>query len=107
MKVNLHTAFRNAQGTEAYEMVNGEKKPQMIDDTVCVGLFNGTFIKNGGNEDDTARKKLEAFELYRKIRDAKGEVEISTEEATLIKKVAQLLSPGAYGQIYNIIEGKE
>ena len=80
---------------------------QMIDDTVCVGLFNGTFIKNGGNEDDTARKKLEAFELYRKIRDAKGDVEISTEEATLIKKVAQLLSPGAYGQIYNIIEGKE
>ena len=26
MKVNLHTAFKNAQGTEAFEMVKGEKK---------------------------------------------------------------------------------
>ena len=107
MRTNLHVAFKNAQGTEAYETVNGVKKPQMIDDVICIGLFNGTFIKNTGNEEADARMKMQAFELYQKIRNANGGVEISTEEGTLIKKVAAMLSPGAYGQIYNLIEGKE
>ena len=40
-----------------------------------------------------------------KIRAAQGEVEITTEEATMIKKMALLLSPGAYGQIHQLIEG--
>lgn len=106
MKVNLHTAFKNAQGTEAFEMVKGEKKVQMIDDTICLGLFNGSFIKPSGHDEDGARIKLQAFELYQKIRMAQGEVELTTEEASLVKRVAALLSPGAYGQIYNLIEKK-
>ena len=111
MKVNLHTAFFNAQGEEAYSIVtNGdvkEKRYQFIDDVICQGLFDGRFIKPIGRDDEDSRIKLQAFELYQKIRNAEGEVEITTEEATMIKKVALLVPPGAYGQVYNLIEGKE
>lgn len=105
MKLNLHIAFQNALGTEAFEMKNGEKRVQMIDEIICQGLFNGQFLRPTNNEDEDARQKLRAFELYMKIRAAQGEVEITTEEATMIKKMALLLSPGAYGQIHQLIEG--
>lgn len=110
MKRNFHIAFKNALGTEAYEMVtvegNKEKRYQMMDDIICQGLFDGRFLRPTGDEEKDARQKLQAFELYQKIRNANGEeVEITTEEATLIKKMASLLSPGAYGQIYQLIEG--
>lgn len=108
MKLKFHKAFLNSLGKEAYEMINGEKHVQMIDDVICQGLFDGRFLKPTGDEEKDARQKLRAFELYQKIRNANGEeVEITTEEATLIKKMASLLSPGAYGQVYNLIEGKE
>lgn len=105
MKLNFHTAFLNASGKEAYEMINGEKHVQMIDDVLCQGLFDGRFLRPSGKDDEDARLKLQAFELYQKIRSAGGEVEIITEEASMIKKMALLLSPGAYGQIYQLIEG--
>lgn len=109
MKVNLHRAFINAQGEEAYSLVmNGdveEKRYQLIDEVICQGLFDGRFIRPTGNDDEDSRIKLQAFELYQKLRKSEGEVEITTEEATLIKKVALRLPPGAYGQVYNLIEG--
>lgn len=105
MIVNFHTAFLNASGNEAYEMIDGERHVQMIDDVLCQGLFDGRFLRPSGNDDEDARLKLRAFELYRKIRAAGGEVEITAEEASMIKRMALLLSPGAYGQIYQLIEG--
>ena len=64
MKLNLHIAFQNALGTEAFEMKNGEKRVQMIDEIICQGLFNGQFLRPTNNEDEDARQKLRAFELY-------------------------------------------
>ena len=111
MKVNLHRAFIKAQGEEAYSFVmNGEVKEkhyQLIDDVICQGLFDGKNLKPTGNDDEDSRIKLKAFELYQKLRKADGEVEITTEEATMIKKVALPLPPGAYGQVYNLIEGEK
>ena len=108
MKVNFHIAFKNSQGEEAFEWVPaGEKKEkryQMIDEVLCQGLFDGKYIHMTGRDEDDSRSKLQAFELYLKPRQANGELDITIEEATLIKKVALLLPPGAYGQIYNIIE---
>ena len=107
MKVNLHVAFKNAMGGEACQTVNGERKLQMIDDTLCISLFNGDFLKHTGNQETDAVQKLQAFELYQKIRNNKGEADFTTEECTMLKKAASMLPPGAYGQIYNLIEGKE
>ena len=105
MKVNFHIAFKNSQGEEAFEWVPaGEKRYQMIDEVLCQGLFDGKYIHMTGRDEDDSRSKLQAFELYLKLRQANGELDITIEEATLIKKVALLLPPGAYGQIYNIIE---
>lgn len=105
MRLNFHVAFKNAAGDDAYETINGDKHVQMIDDVVCQGLFDGRFLKLSGEECKDARLKLQAFELYQKIRTANGEVEITAEEASMIKQMALILSPGAYGQIYQLIEG--
>jgi hypothetical protein len=107
MRLNFHVAFKNALGNDAYEMINGDKHVQMIDDAICQGLFDGRFLNLCGEEGKDARLKLQAFELYQKIRTANGDVEITTEEASMIKQMALLLSPGAYGQIYQLIEGVE
>lgn len=109
MKVNFNIPFKNSRGEDAFEMVtvNGEKQKQfqMIDDIICQGLFDGRTLRTTGDDDADSKLKMRAFELYQKIRAAKGEVEITTEEASLIKRISLLLPPGAYGQIYQLIEG--
>lgn len=52
--------------------------------------------------------KYKAYQIGRRILDSdgKGDMEISTEEATLIKRMASvLLTIGGYGQVVDLIEG--
>lgn len=50
---------------------------------------------------------MRAYNLANQLCQHPEEVELSTEDATLIKKIAaQTLVAGAYGQVYNIIENE-
>jgi hypothetical protein bfra3_13550 len=53
-----------------------------------------------------AKQKLASYELYCKISKAKGVVELTAEEAALVKQAAAVLNPGGYGQIVELIEKK-
>lgn len=54
----------------------------------------------------TPTSKLARFELYLKLKFAELKVELTTEEALLIKEVSSLYPVLVFGQIVHWIEGK-
>ncbi len=100
MKVNFNKPFMDATGKP---VMMGDQK-QVISERLGFMLFNLSQIKG---QPATPEQKYQAYCLLKKIKDNPEEVEITTEEGTLIKDIAaEVLSAGAYGQIYDIIENK-
>lgn len=115
MKVNFNQAFKNFDGSdiqETYEaiekeIVNGKEievtknklRPKLVSVTVASILFIGKDCTN-------AEEKMMAFSLSQRIYNAKEAVDITAEEASLIKRlIADSLMAGAYAQIANLVEG--
>jgi hypothetical protein len=96
MKVNFNKSFTNYKG----EPITKDGKEQLIKDVLAPVLFDGNWISSTSPEE-----KLSAYNLSLRIFAAKGEIEITTEEATLIKKGAQILNAGGYAQVHKLIEG--
>lgn len=113
MKVNFNKAFKNYKGEDSLIEVEVlkdgkkviEKQPQMISDLVCRCLFSGETIERTGDAAKDNANKLTAHSLCMRIIRAKGAIEITTEEATLIKQSVSSLNAGGYAQIVNLIEG--
>lgn len=101
MKTNLHQPFVDIYGNA---LLDGNGKEQMIDETICRSLFSGAFLRPTNNMEEDSKKKLDAFRLCMKISQAQGEIELTSEECTLVKQAASTLNPGGYGQVYNLIE---
>lgn len=90
MKVNFNKRFKDYNGVEL--------KGETIGMTVAKSLFNY------GNTDDMDTK-FRAYLLSQKVAHATGDVEITVEEAALIKEVCgKSLTAGGYGQVCGIIE---
>lgn len=103
MKVNLHVPFVNIFGEEILHKGN----IQMMDEEVCNILFSGTFLRPGKTLEEESKQKMDAYLLCMKIAQAAGEVDLTVEEAAMVKMAAASLNPGGYGQVYNLIEGGE
>ena len=106
MKLNLHVPFKAWNGEEIKERKGEEEKAKMIDETVSLLLFSGDFIRPSSDAEMVAKQKRASYELYCKISKAKGVVELTAEEAALVKQAAAVLNPGGYGQIVELIEKK-
>lgn len=92
MKVNFNVPFKNYKGQETKEI---------IADKVSEALY--ALGSEVGND-----RKYSAYKVCKRINESPSEVEISTEEATLVKDVcAEFLVAGGYGQVCDLIEGKE
>ena len=50
-------------------------------------------------------EKIRAYSLSLKIYQSTGNIEISAEEALMIKEAALVLNPGGYAQIVKLIDG--
>lgn len=98
MKVNFNKAFKDAFGNETKE--NG--KEVVMRDLVAQILFSGQFLEKAGKADDAG--KLAAYRLSLKIANSDGEIDITAEEAVMIKQAASVLTAGAYGQIFDLVE---
>lgn len=101
MKVNFYDCFKDFDGQPLY--INGE--PQLVSRIVAQCLFNGTGIRPSGNQQTDADKKLRAYRLCIQIMDADGEIDITAEDAVLIKEAVSGLTPGCYSQVVKLIEG--
>lgn len=92
MKVNFNRKFKDYNGSE----MEGENIAMMV----AKSLFT-----YGNAETVDADTKFRAYMLSQKIVHATGDVEITVEEASLIKEVCgKSLVAGGYGQVCEIIE---
>lgn len=99
MKINFNKPFLMFDGAIAKE--NG--KPQYMKDIIAQILFSGEWI---GKKENRSKMLLMAYDLSQRIIKSTGEIEITVEEAALIKEGAEALitSAGGYAQIVNLIE---
>ena len=91
-KINLNQEFTDCFGT----IIAGEK----ISDAIAKHLYLGKGISSENGDE-----KYAAYKLSAKIVTAKDKVECTPEEIALIKKMAAVgFTPGAYGQILDLLE---
>ena len=104
MKVNLDKEFRDCFGSPITEKRGGRDVPLRVGERLARSLFNLSALdgKPLGQEE-----KYTAYSLSRRIARHPAEVELTTEEASFVKRVsAEQLSAGAYGFVADLIEGK-
>lgn len=116
MKVNLNQPFKSYDGTDLTENVEVtrfdkkvvEKKPVVIAESLAQHLYMGNGLRSSGDQQKDDAEKFQAYKLCQRIMSTKTPIDLSIEEMALIKKVASYsLAPGAYGQIVELMEGKE
>jgi len=97
MKVKISQTLQDVEG----QPLKGEKGKPLTMRDVCI---NSLLTPVQGDEE---KAKWEKYEIYKKLRDAKDEVELKSEEITLLKKsVGKIQPPLLMGQVYDMIENK-
>jgi hypothetical protein len=97
MKVKINQELKDAEGNS---IVNGKNLKLLLKD-VCIASILSPI------QGDEEKAKLDKYEIYKKLRDAKQEVELTAEEITLLKKAIGKLQPQLImGQCFEMIEGK-
>ena len=98
---------------DIYKAVEGEKPLLHLDTHTnpdCgVGINIQLSLQEFYNEiQKNAEEKMKAFDLSQRIYKATSEIEISTEEASFIKKqTSEAMIAGAYAQVVNLLENNE
>ena len=80
-------------------------KPVCIGRIVAQCLFGGSNIRQTGNTQVDNDKKMQAYNLCMRVMNARGGIDITSEEAVLIKEAVSGLTPGCFAQIVKLIEG--
>lgn len=102
MRVNLK---RPIVGLDRKPVPHKDGTPTMANEEVAVYLYNLSNVK-GVNL--TSEQKYRAYILCMRIASSPDCLELTTEEACLIKDVCcEKMSAGAYGQIVDMIENFE
>ena len=104
MKVNFKKEFVDCFGKTITEKKNGQETPLQIWESLARSLFNLSIL---GGAPVSKEEKYTAYTLSKRIAGNPSEVELTTEEASFLKRVcAEQLSAGAYGIVADIVEGK-
>ena len=100
MKVNLNVPFMNYKGLVITKKVEGTdvEQEQLMKDVIAPILFSGEWRDERVNA-LSGDEKIRAYSLSLKIYQSTGNIEISAEEALMIKEAALVLNPGGYAQI--------
>mgnify|MGYP000562123742 CR=1 FL=1 len=77
---------------------------QLMKDVIAPILFSGEWRDERVNA-LSGDEKIRAYSLSLKIYQSTGDIEISAEEALMIKEAALILNPGGYAQIVKLIDG--
>lgn len=100
MKLNFDKTFTDCFGNEVINEKTGTATN--IAESLCMVIFN---LNSVGGAPLPPDKKYDLHKISLKIAGDPGNVELTTEEATLLKEVAaEAYSCGAYGQVVDIIE---
>jgi hypothetical protein len=99
MTIYLNTKLFDVDGKE---IIPSGGKPMTLRDVI----FNSILVPLSDKEEE--KKKFEKYEIYKKIKDAKGgEVDLESQEIATIKTcIGQLQPPLVMGQAWEMLEGK-
>lgn len=99
MKVNLNNPIL---GLDGMPVLHKDGRPTMADKEIAVYLYNLSSLKGAAL---TPEQKYRAYTLCMRIASSPKDLNLTTEEACLIKDVCfEKMSAGAYGQIVDMIE---
>ena len=102
MVIKIDVPLRNMDGDV---MKDNDGTGNVIDATVRLALVNAILSPV---ERESGTKKVEKYELARKIHKAESEVELTVEEISLAKeRIGEVFPALIVGQMFNILEGKE
>ena len=100
MKVNFNVKLL---GLDNKPIKNEEDKDVLLKDTCSIALI--TVRTNGQDQDEDQAKKLSKFNLALKINNAKGEIDITPEEAVMIKEsVSKFSGILALGRVNELLK---
>jgi hypothetical protein len=96
MKVKVNETLK---GIDGVEVLKNERGKGLTLKDICV---NSILSPVEGDDD---KKKFEKYEIFKKIRDAKADVELSIEEVALVKKsIGKIQPPLIMGQCFEFLE---
>jgi len=97
MKVKINQELKDVDG----KAIQAGAKPRLLLQDVCINALLTP------NQKDEEKQKWDKYELYKKVRDAKAEVELLAEEISLIKKSIAIVNPPLImGQAWEMLENK-
>lgn len=97
MKIKLNQEIQNEFGKP---LKRGNFPPVTLKDIIVASILQPV-------RDEEEHKKLEKYDIFKKIRSKKEEVELKAEEITTIKKMISKFQPQLIvGQCHEMIEGK-
>jgi len=106
MKLKINQVLQEMDGSPI--QVSG-KPPMTLKDVITGSLLSiARNPQTGQPEQESEKDKFDKYELVRKIRDKKIEVDLKAEEVALIKKLIgkHQVSPLIVGEAFEMIEGK-
>ena len=96
MVYNFKVPFTDIKGAPVKDE-NGQ--PTIIGEYIAARLFNA------GNADMEQQKMLKLYKIAKRITDSIETVDLSHEEVVLIEEqMSKILTIGAYGQLYDLLE---
>ena len=103
MRINLNRLLLDFKGDEAIKVINVKEQKQFLRDMVSEALYAAGMNPQLGMD---MSKKLRAYNMLQQIINNRGILDITTEDATLLKEIcADVFTAGAFGQINELIEG--
>ena len=97
MKVKINQEIKDALGAP---IITGATSKLFLKD-VCISSILSPI------QGDDEMSKWKKYEIFKKLRDAKVEVELTAEEISTIKKaISHFQPPLIMGQAFEMIEGK-
>ena len=84
-----------------------EEKAEPLADELKKLVYGGVSIKQNEDPMKRAEEMYAYYKLFKKLDAATPDTEYTPDELNIIKRVAVIVySPGAYGQIVEMIDGK-
>jgi len=100
MKIKLNETLKGIDGKQLLDDIEIPGKKLTLKSKIITSLLTP-------QQEDKEADKWSKYEIFKKVRDAKTEVELTAEEVTIVKKVIGKTQPVLIlGQCFELIEGK-
>ena len=103
MKIDVTQKLLTIDGSAMKDM---DSKGDAVDATIKLAMVNALLAPTPQGEQETGVDKIKKYELAKMIYKAEGEVDITVEDISLIKKAVEKAfpSPIIVGQVNELLE---